>query len=103
MTHHYQLGNCLRGYFTGDFETDEEAWDVLSEQFNNAFPSRGGREVQLIKTLRWGMTTGGNETDQQRNLRELVEASILHDQETETDEFFKVDGVKVYNPHRNER
>ena len=27
----YALGNWLNGYYTGEFETDEEAWDVLSD------------------------------------------------------------------------
>ena len=47
MRQSYSLGNCLRGYIYGHFETDEEAWNVLRVQFDLAFPSRAGREVEL--------------------------------------------------------
>lgn len=70
---YYQLGNCLRGYSGGEFDTDEEAWDVLSKRFDNSYPSRCGREVELMKVIREGVTPGGNETKQQRELREKME------------------------------
>lgn len=70
----YELGNCLRGYFFGDFESDDEAWAVLSEKFNAAYPSREGRQVELKKTLRIGTTVGGNETERDRAFREAGEA-----------------------------
>lgn len=72
----YQCGNCLRGHFFGEFESDEGAWAVLSDRFNKAYPSRSGREVELIKTIRVGRTAGGNETERDRLLREKIEAAI---------------------------
>ncbi len=69
----YELGNSLRGYFSGQFETDEEAWNILSERFNNAYPSRCGREVELKKTILIKTTKGGNETVLDRTLREKLE------------------------------
>lgn len=47
MKKRYKLGNCLRGGFSGEFKTMEEAWQVLSYRFDIAFPSSGGRSVIL--------------------------------------------------------
>lgn len=58
---HYELGNELRGFMTGDFEDDETAWDTLSAAFDRAFPSVSGRYVVLTKVIRYETTTGGNE------------------------------------------
>ena len=77
--HSYELGNCLRGFIGGRFETDDEAWDALSAEFNERYPSRGGREVVLSKSIRHGRTTGGNETDSDRKLREGLEAMLQAD------------------------
>jgi hypothetical protein len=74
---HYELGNCLRGYFSGEFDSDDEAWRVLSERFNRGFPSRSGRTIQMSKTIREGHTAGGNETERDRLLREKIEAQLL--------------------------
>jgi hypothetical protein len=76
MKPYYELGNCLRGYFGGYFWTDEEAWDVLSDRFNRGYPSRNGRGVEMRKTIRRGLTAGGNETERDRRLREHVEAIL---------------------------
>jgi len=57
---YYELGNMLRGYCGGYFENDEDAWDLLSVEFDRHFPSKNGREVELRKTLRIGITRGGN-------------------------------------------
>lgn len=73
---YYKLGNWLRGYFSGDFDSDEEAWNTLSEKFNNAYPSRSGRDVHLVKTVRHGKTAGGNETERDRLLREAAEKAL---------------------------
>ncbi|MCK5021183.1 MAG: hypothetical protein KAS32_29505 [Candidatus Peribacteraceae bacterium] len=43
----YYLGNLLRGYFEGEFESIEEAWNALCARFNQSFPSTGGRYVYL--------------------------------------------------------
>lgn len=75
----YELGNCLRGWCGGSFESDDEAWRVLSERFNNAFPSRSGRDVQLRKYVRSGQTAGGNETERDKALRERIERAIAED------------------------
>lgn len=56
----YELGNCLRGYYSGEFETDDEAWNELSDRFNRGFPSHRGRSVEMRKTVRIGLTSGGN-------------------------------------------
>jgi hypothetical protein len=71
----YELGNMLRGYFSGEFETDEEAWAVLSERFNTAYPSRNGRSVELRKRIRVGQTEGGNEREEDRAWREALAAT----------------------------
>lgn len=73
--HYYELGNALRGWFSGKFNTDQEAWNVLGDRFNRGFPSREGRTVQLTKTVRYGRTAGGNETDTDQRLREAMERS----------------------------
>lgn len=44
----YELGNCLRGYFKGDFEEIETAWRVLSHRFLLSFPSQSGRSVEMF-------------------------------------------------------
>lgn len=41
----YIIGNWLRGYFEGDFETIEKAWSYLSNRFLLSYPSNGGRHV----------------------------------------------------------
>lgn len=43
----YYLGNCLRGYTEGDFESIDEAWRVLGGVFHSAYPSEGGRSCHL--------------------------------------------------------
>lgn len=80
MTKFYELGNCLRGYFNGMFETADEAWDVMSAQFNEAFPSRCGREVELRTVIRTGLTAGGNETERDRETRMKLEAILVAEQ-----------------------
>lgn len=45
----YELGNDLRGFYSGEFESDDEAWEVLSDRFNRAFPSLKGRHVHMKK------------------------------------------------------
>jgi hypothetical protein len=77
---HYSLGNCLRGYFWGEFPDDDSAWKALSERFNNAYPSRSGREVELKKIVRSGRTAGGNETERDRKIRERVAAIVREEQ-----------------------
>jgi hypothetical protein len=57
---YYDLGNCLRGYFSGRFWTDQEAWNALSARFDRGYPSHKGREVELRKIVRQGVTKGGN-------------------------------------------
>lgn len=57
---HYELGNILRGWVYGDYETDEEAWKALSRVFNKMFPSEGGRGVNLIKKT---VVKSGNSKD----------------------------------------
>jgi hypothetical protein len=78
---HYELGNCLRGYFMGEFESDDEAWETLSERFNRAFPSRDGREVELRKVIRQGRTQGGNETERDRATREEIERILAKEKD----------------------
>jgi hypothetical protein len=73
---HYELGNCLRGYCSGEFVSDDEAWRVLSGRFNRAFPSRGGREITMSKTVAYGRTKGGNETERDKALRLKLEAAL---------------------------
>lgn len=43
----YVLGNCLRGYFEGEFTSQEDAWRWLSKRFLLAFPSGSGRTVDM--------------------------------------------------------
>lgn len=76
---YYELGNCLRGYFGGEFESDDQAWQTLSERFNRAYPSRGGREVELCKVIRTGRTQGGNETERDRAIRERIERILAEE------------------------
>lgn len=79
MSYYYELGNPLRGYFSGEFPDDDTAWAALSEKFNNAYPSRSGREVYMTKVVRKGRTMGGNETEQDRQLREGLERLLAKD------------------------
>lgn len=72
----YQLGNILRGHFSGEFETDDEAWQALGKRFDESFPSRNGRHVQMTKTVREGRTEGGNETEEDRLMREEAETIL---------------------------
>ncbi len=73
----YEVGNCLRGYFSGHFSNDDEAWSALSDRFNRSFPSKERRSVEMRKTIRIGKTAGGNETDQDRKIREEFERSLI--------------------------
>lgn len=73
---YYEVGNCLRGFFGGEFETDDEAWATLCKRFDESFPSRGGRDVLMRKTIRKGTTEGGNETEEDRRDREAAEAVL---------------------------
>jgi hypothetical protein len=82
---YYTLGNALRGEFGGEFETDDEAWDALSDLFNRRFPSRNGRSIQLTKTIRTGKTAGGNETEADRLERERAEVALAQRESKETD------------------
>lgn len=50
----YELGNEVRGFESGEFPDDEIAWMVLSQKFNERFPSAAGRHVELRKVIRWG-------------------------------------------------
>lgn len=79
LTSKYELGNCLRGYFSGRFTDDDAAWAALSDQFNRRFPSREGRQVEMRKVIRLGTTAGGNETEQDRKLRESLERMEAED------------------------
>lgn len=47
----YVLGNMLRGWFEGEFTSDEQAWKSLSRDFDKAFPSKGGRQVYMYKEV----------------------------------------------------
>lgn len=78
---HYELGNALRGTFSGYFNSDTEAWNALSDQFNRSFPSRSGRTVVLSKTVAHGRTAGGNETDRDRKMRLEHERILAEDRE----------------------
>lgn len=80
---HYELGNCLRGFFSGEFETDDEAWEALGKRFDESFPSRDGRTVLMTKTVRKGKTEGGNETEEDRRDREAAEAVLARRQARE--------------------
>jgi hypothetical protein len=77
----YEVGNCLRGYFFGEFKTDDEAWDKLSDTFSKAHPSRSGRGIHMKKVVREGKTKGGNETDRDRLWREKIEANLAQSSE----------------------
>jgi hypothetical protein len=78
-TAYYQLGNCLRGYFYGDFASDQDAWEKLGDAFNRAWPSRSGRSVEMWKIVREGTTKGGNETERDKALREKLDAYIARE------------------------
>lgn len=43
----FVLGNCLRGYFEGNFASTEAAWQYLSARFLLSFPSADGRIVSM--------------------------------------------------------
>ena len=47
----YVLGNILRGWVDGEFSSDEQAWKVLSKQFDKEFPSENGRGVYMYKEV----------------------------------------------------
>ena len=87
---YYELGNCLRGYVSGKYDADDEAWEALSEAFNSAYPSLHGRTVELKKVIREGQTRGGNETDQQRELREALAENVRKMQAEELEKMRKV-------------
>jgi hypothetical protein len=55
---HYELGNYLRGWFSGTFESDDEAWSLLSARFDARFLSPAGRAVVLKKGIREDKTPG---------------------------------------------
>lgn len=55
---YYELGNGLRGYIGGDFETDDDAWTALAARFDKALPSASGRDAELRMTVRTGTTPG---------------------------------------------
>lgn len=48
----YKIGNCLRGYFEGNFENIDDAWEILSRRFLMSYPveGEGGRFVQMLVT-----------------------------------------------------
>ena len=56
----YELGNEVRGFESGEFSDDEIAWQVLSQKFNERFPSAAGRHVELRKVIRWGRVGPGS-------------------------------------------
>lgn len=41
----YFLGNCLRGYFEGEFKDLDTALGVLSRRFLLSYPSTAGRHI----------------------------------------------------------
>ncbi|MHD0644075.1 hypothetical protein ACYPKM_00395 [Pseudomonas aeruginosa] len=45
----YHLGNCLRDFFTGEFDTMEEAFTMLSARFLLAYPNKGGLVISLLR------------------------------------------------------
>ena len=73
---YYEVGNELRGWFSGKFATDEEAWAVLSERFNKSFPSHSGRAIYMRKHIGHGFSAGGNETDADKAIRLSVDEAL---------------------------
>lgn len=51
MTEHYLLGNILRGFVEGYFNSEEKAWSELCDAFNKMFPSENGRGVFMYKEV----------------------------------------------------
>ena len=43
----YELGNCLRGFFSGEYDNHDKAWDSLANRFSRSFPSTSGRYVEM--------------------------------------------------------
>lgn len=80
----YEVGNCLRGYAYGTFPDADEAWNVLSDRFNQSYPSREGRQVEMRRSIHLGNTAGGNETERDRLLREQVTAALAEKEKAET-------------------
>lgn len=72
----YEVGNCLRGYAYGTFSNADDAWESLSDQFNQSYPSRSGRQIEMRRTIHVGYTAGGNETERDRLLREQLTAAL---------------------------
>lgn len=75
----YEVGNELRGWHSGKFATDAEAWAVLSERFNKSFPSRVGRAIVMRKIIGSGFTAGGNETETDKRIRLSMEEMLAAD------------------------
>jgi hypothetical protein len=46
----YTLGNWLRGFCEGRFESEGEAWRWLSRRFLLSFPCKAGRLVSMYVT-----------------------------------------------------
>jgi len=44
----YIIGNCLRGYFEGEFRDLEHALEYLPARFDLSYPSEGGRSVHMV-------------------------------------------------------
>lgn len=47
----YHLGNILRGFVTGKYTSDEQAWKYLAREFDKIHPSEGGRKVYMYKEV----------------------------------------------------
>lgn len=47
----YVLGNMLRGWIKGNFNSPKIAWESLTKQFNEMYPSESGREVYMFKEV----------------------------------------------------
>lgn len=43
----FLLGNILRGWFSGEFLSADEAWKYLSRRFLLSYPAKAGRSVSL--------------------------------------------------------
>ena len=43
----YELGNALRGFAYGEFESIDEAWTILSNRFLLSYPNKTGRTVLM--------------------------------------------------------
>ena len=46
----FRLGNCLRGYFEGEFNDIDTAWKYLSQRFLLSYPVEAGegRHVEML-------------------------------------------------------